>query len=69
MRGEVGYARNPPAGAFKRAAAADLRRSAVASGMRTLLGDGKLKILRGMTTPGEIARVAQAEGISGEEEE
>ncbi|UCG33750.1 MAG: Flp pilus assembly complex ATPase component TadA [Phycisphaerales bacterium] len=55
--------------AFKRAAAADLRRSAVASGMRTLLGDGKLKILRGMTTPGEIARVAQAEGISGEEEE
>jgi hypothetical protein len=37
--------------------------------MRTLLGDGKLKILRGMTTPEEIARVAQAEGIAGEEEE
>jgi len=28
--------------------------------MRTLLGDGKLKILRGRTTPIEISKFAQA---------
>jgi len=37
--------------------------------MRPLLGDGKLKILKGITTPAEIARVAQAEGFEAEEEE
>ena len=30
-------------------------------GVRTLLGDGKIKILRGDTTPEEVARFAQAE--------
>jgi hypothetical protein len=35
--------------------------------MRTLLGDGKLKILRGMTTPEEVARFAQAETATGSE--
>ena len=32
-------------------------------GMRTLVQDGKIKILRGDTTPEEIARFAQAEAL------
>ena len=47
--------------AFNGAPIAEIRRAAIASGMRPLLGDGKIKILKGMTTPEEIARVAQAE--------
>ena len=31
--------------------------------MRSLLGDGKMKILRGVTTPVEVARFAQIEGF------
>jgi hypothetical protein len=31
--------------------------------MRFLLEDGKLKILRGVTTPDEIAKIAQMEGV------
>ncbi len=50
--------------AFNRAGAAPLRKAARASGMRTLLEDGKLKILKGMTTMAEIARVAQVEGLA-----
>ena len=38
-----------------------LRQAALRSGMRPLLGDGKLKILRGTTTPGEVAKFAQAD--------
>ncbi len=53
--------------AFNRAPASQLRRAAVNSGMRTLLGDGKLKILRGVTTPEEVAKIAQMEGIVAEE--
>ncbi len=49
--------------AFNRAPTNQLRRAAVASGMRTLLGDGKLKIMRGVTTPEELARITQTEGI------
>lgn len=37
-----------------------IRHAAVASGMRTLLEDGKIKVLNGTTTLEEIARVAQA---------
>ena len=37
-----------------------LRDAAIRSGMRTLLGDGKLKILRGRTTPNEISKFAQS---------
>ena len=55
--------------AFNQAPVAKIRQAAIASGMRPLLGDGKLKILKGVTTPAEIARVAQAEGIEAEEEE
>ncbi|MBK9120656.1 MAG: Flp pilus assembly complex ATPase component TadA [Phycisphaerales bacterium] len=53
--------------AFHRAPASDLRRAAVAAGMRTLLQDGKRKILRGITTAEEVARITQAEGIIADE--
>jgi type IV pilus assembly protein PilB len=49
--------------AFNRAPADQLRRAAVASGMRTLLDDGKIKILRGVTTAEEVARITQQEGL------
>lgn len=45
--------------AFKRAPTTQVRAAAIATGMRTLAGDGKLKVLNGVTTPEEIARVAQ----------
>ena len=32
--------------------------------MRSLLEDGKVKILRGDTTPDEVARFAQIEGFN-----
>jgi len=47
--------------AFNKATVSSLREAALASGMRPLAEDGKLKVLRGMTTPAEIARVAQVE--------
>ena len=46
--------------AFERAGISKLRDAAIRSGMRTLLGDGKLKILRGRTTPNEISKFAQS---------
>ncbi len=49
--------------AFNRASTSQLRRAALASGMRSLLEDGKLKVLRGVTTLEEVAKHAQAEGI------
>ncbi len=49
--------------AFRRAPANQLRKAARASGMRTLLEDGKRKILKGATTMEEVARHAQAEGL------
>ncbi|MDH3583131.1 MAG: ATPase, T2SS/T4P/T4SS family [Phycisphaerae bacterium] len=49
--------------AFKRAPASQLRKAAVNAGMRTLVGDGRLKILAGVTTPEEIGRVAQVGGL------
>ncbi len=54
--------------AFNRAPANQLRRAARASGMRSLLEDGKLKILRGLTTPAELVRITQAEGLVAESE-
>ncbi len=47
--------------AFARAGLADLRRAAKATGMNSLLHDGQRKILKGMTTMEELARLAQAE--------
>ncbi|HEC01989.1 MAG TPA: type II/IV secretion system protein, partial [Phycisphaerales bacterium] len=49
--------------AFKRAPTGDLRVAAKAAGMRTLAEDGKLKIFKGITTPEEVSRIAQAEGV------
>jgi len=49
--------------AFKRAASGDLRKAARAGGMKSLLEDGKLKILLGVTTPEDLLRITQAEGI------
>jgi len=55
--------------AFNTAPVSKIRAAAIASGMRPLLGDGKIKILKGVTTPEEIARVAQVEGVAMSDEE
>jgi len=47
--------------AFRKGTVAELREAAITSGMRTLADDGRLKVLNGVTTPGEVARVAQAD--------
>ncbi|HBS29404.1 MAG TPA: pilus assembly protein PilB [Phycisphaerales bacterium] len=44
---------------FRQETVSLLRKAAIASGMRTLVEDGKVKVLKGTTTPGEIARMAQ----------
>jgi len=49
--------------AFKRASTTHIRRAAIAGGMAPIVNDGKIKVLKGMTTPEEIARLAQVEGM------
>ncbi|MAE65483.1 MAG: pilus assembly protein PilB [Phycisphaeraceae bacterium] len=49
--------------AFKRAPLNQVRDAAQASGMRNLLGDGKLKVLDGVTTLDEVSKIAQVEGL------
>ena len=49
--------------AFNRAPTNKIRKAALASGMKSLLADGRLKILAGTTTAEEIVKVAQVEGI------
>ena len=49
--------------AFAKAPTTELRKAARASGMRTLMEDGKIKIFRGVTTPKEVARITQTEGV------
>ena len=49
--------------AFTRAPATKLRAAARAAGMSTLLQDGKRKVLSGKTTPEDLLRVTQAEGV------
>ena len=49
--------------AFDRAATNKIRKAALASGMKSLLVDGKTKVLNGITTAEEIVKVAQVEGI------
>jgi type II secretory ATPase GspE/PulE/Tfp pilus assembly ATPase PilB-like protein len=49
--------------AFDRAPTNKIRKAALQSGMKSLLMDGKLKILNGTTTAEEIVKVAQVEGI------
>jgi len=53
--------------AFRQAPVNELRRAARAGGMRSLLEDGKRKILAGVTTPEELIRVAQSEEMLFEE--
>ena len=55
--------------AFKRASTTHIRRAAIASGMAPLVNDGKIKVLKGATTPEEIARLAQVEGMVQMDEE
>ncbi|MGA2070817.1 MAG: GspE/PulE family protein, partial [Sedimentisphaerales bacterium] len=49
--------------AFSKAPIGELRKACIAGGMRTLMEDGKLKIFKGVTTPSEIASIAQMEGV------
>lgn len=49
--------------AFARAPASELRKAAKAGGMKTLLEDGKQKIFKGITTPEEVSKHSQAEGL------
>jgi len=46
--------------AFRGSTLSDLRQAAMASGMRNLLSDGRLKILHGITTAEEVLANAQA---------
>ena len=48
--------------AFTKAPTTELRKAAKASGMRTLMEDGRLKIFKGTTTPVEVVRITQTEG-------
>ena len=50
--------------AFKLAPLEELRKAVIANGMRTLVEDGKIKIMQGVTSPAEIARVTQTEDSS-----
>jgi len=50
--------------AFAKAPTTELRKAAKASGMRTLMEDGKLKIFKGTTTPAEVVRITQTEGVA-----
>jgi type IV pilus assembly protein PilB len=47
--------------AFKLAPISQVRRAALANGMRPLVADGKMKILKGITTPDEVAKSAQVD--------
>jgi type IV pilus assembly protein PilB len=50
--------------AFTKAPTTELRKAAKASGMRTLMEDGRLKIFKGTTTPAEVVRITQTEGAA-----
>ncbi len=49
--------------AFSKAPTSELRKAARAGGMRTLMKDGILKIFNGITTPEEVVRITQTEGM------
>ena len=49
--------------AFDRAPTNKVRKAAMASGMKSLLQDGRLKVLNGVTPAEEIVKVAQIEGV------
>ena len=48
--------------AFQRAPTTELRKAAKASGMKSLMQDGVLKVFTGVTTPAEVVRITQTEG-------
>ncbi len=48
--------------AFSKAPTTELRKACKAAGMRTLMDDGKLKVLKGTTTPAEVIRITKVEG-------
>jgi type IV pilus assembly protein PilB len=50
--------------AFEKAPTTELRKACQASGMRILMEDGKIKIFKGTTTPVEVARITQTEGLA-----
>ncbi|RMH11650.1 MAG: type II/IV secretion system protein [Planctomycetota bacterium] len=47
--------------AFKLATVSELRQAALNAGMRPLVADGRIKVLNGVTTPAEVARVSQVD--------
>jgi type IV pilus assembly protein PilB len=49
--------------AFAKAPTTELRKTAIAGGMRNLMEDGKVKIFEGVTTPEEVARISQIEAL------
>src|SRR3954465_3863801 len=49
--------------AFERAPTNKIRKAALAGGMKSLLVDGRNKVLNGTTTAEEIVKVAQVEGV------
>ncbi len=49
--------------AFSKAPTSELRKACIAGGMKTLMEDGKIKIFNGITTPEEVASIAQTEGV------
>jgi type IV pilus assembly protein PilB len=49
--------------AFERAPTNKIRKAALAGGMKSLLADGRLKVLSGVTTAEEVVKVAQIEGL------
>jgi type IV pilus assembly protein PilB len=49
--------------AFQKAPTSELRKAARATGMKTLLMDGRVKVFKGITTPQEVSTVTQAEGL------
>ena len=49
--------------AFEKAPTSELRKACKASGMRTLREDGKIKVFKGITTPREVVRITQTEGV------
>ena len=50
--------------AFSKAPTTSLRRAAKASGMKTLMQDGRIKVLKGTTTPAEVVQIAQTESAT-----
>jgi type II secretory ATPase GspE/PulE/Tfp pilus assembly ATPase PilB-like protein len=49
--------------AFERSPTNKIRKAALAGGMKSLLADGRIKVLNGVTTAEEVVKVAQVEGI------